>query len=347
MRIESIKTIKKSEKFSGFLNNKLLIKGLEAASNNGALFAAGASLVLTSFVRPFSIMATPNVEKENKQYACAKSIASGLIGFALTFLITTPIVGAVKNIQKNPEKFLGNKAINAFKESGKTLKTSSKFKFINQFIKLGSGLLTVAPKTFLTCALIPPIMALVFNKDKSEVEEKPLKPKSISFKGRIPTPSFYKRMVDKISQELSKVFNSSKVQNFAEKYHDTNLAQHMFSGSDVLATGLFINYTAKNKNIKEDRKKALMCNAGIATGLTVIGGYITSALLKKPSEFFIKKFKEANKNLPQLDKCIEGFKNARAAMILGGMYYIITPILATFLAEKITNKTKGINSAKG
>lgn len=335
MQVEGIKTIKKSEKFSGFLNNKLLIKGLEAASNNGALFAAGASLVLTTAVRPLSIMATPNVDKENKQYACAKSIASGIIGFALTFLVTTPIVDAVKNISKNPKKFLDNKAISTLKKGAKNLKTSSKFKFINQFIKLGSGLLTVAPKTFLTCALIPPVVAVVFNNKKTEKENKP---KSISFKGRIPTSqSFYKKMVDKISQGLSKVFNSTKVQNFSEKYHDTNLAQHMFSGSDILATSLFINYTAKNKNIKEDKKKGLMYNAGIATALTVIGGYATSALLKKPTEIFIEKFKKANKNLPQLDKCIEGFKNAKAALILGSMYYILTPILATYLADKITN----------
>jgi len=336
MQVDGIKPTGKTGSFSGVLNNRVLIKGLEMASDNGALFAAAASLALTTVIRPISIMATPNVEKENKQYACAKSIASGIVNFGLMFLITTPIVSAVKNIQNNPKKFLNAKTINALSDSAKPLQKSAKFNFINQFLKLGSGLLTVVPKTFLTCALIPPTMALVFNKNK--VEEKTSN-KNISFKGMIKT-TLYDRFTNKISSSLSHIFNSDKVQKFSQKYSDTNLAQHMFSASDVLATGLFMHYTSKNKDIEPNRKKTLIYNAGIATGITVIGGYIVNSLIKKPTEIFIQKFKNANKNLKQLDRCVEGIHTAKAALILGGMYYIVTPILATLLAEKMTNNSR-------
>ena len=50
--------------------------------------------------------------------------------------------------------------------------------------------------------------------------------------------------------------------------------------------------------------------------------------------------KKANANLPSLDKCIDGIKNAKAALILGGMYYLLTPMLATFLAGTMTKTEK-------
>ena len=46
--------------------NQLLKKGLKFAADNGSLFAAGTSLALSTFVRPFSIMLTPNTDKEKK-----------------------------------------------------------------------------------------------------------------------------------------------------------------------------------------------------------------------------------------------------------------------------------------
>ena len=96
-----------------------------------------------------------------------------------------------------------------------------------------------------------------------------------------------------------------------------------------------------NKDIKEERKKALIWNASIMTAFTVAGGYVVNALLKKPTEIFIEKFKKANAASPKLDKYVEGIKIAKPALILGGMYYLLAPVVSTMLAEVFT-KNKGI-----
>ena len=59
---------------------------------------------------------------------------------------------------------------------------------------------------------------------------------------------------------------------------------------------------------------------------------------QKSTEKFIKKFSEANKNSPKLEKYIDGIKIAKHAMIFGAIYYIAIPIISTFLADRLDNK---------
>ena len=108
--------------------------------------------------------------------------------------------------------------------------------------------------------------------------------------------------------------------------------------TDVVLTASFINRTAKSKKIENDRKKALIYNSAISTGLSISGGYAIHHYTRKPTEKFIKKFKEANKNSPLLEKYIEGIKIAKPALILGGIYYIFIPIISTFLADRADKK---------
>ena len=64
-------------------------------------------------------------------------------------------------------------------------------------------------------------------------------------------------------------------------------------------------------------------------------------MTKKTTEKFIKKFKDANKNDPNLAKQIEGIKIAKPILIAGVVYYILIPIISTFLADRIKiNPTK-------
>ena len=331
MQVRGIKQDRQNVNFNGFLNNRLLVKGIGMASNNGVLFCSALSLALSTVVRPLVIMSTPKVEKENKQYACAKSIASSIISFGVTALISIPMVSAIKNIEKEPKKFLTDTSIQSIQKGAKNLAKSSNFNFLTQFFRLGSGFLTVVPKTFLTCALIPPVMNILFNQNNK-------KKKDISFKGLLPKKNLYERFTGKLADIFSKVFNNKRMQQFADKYSDTSLAQHMFSFNDVLATGLFMHFTSKNKKIKQDRKKTLMYNAGISTAITVTGGYLLNTILHKPTEMFIKAFEKANPNLKNMEKYKAGIKNAKAAMLLGGMYYFVAPFVSTMLAEYMTNK---------
>jgi len=168
------KSVNKSAKvcFGGFFNtqklytSKLLKRGLEFASDNGALFSSGFALFTATLMRPAAIFATPGVKKENKEYACAKSISSGVIGFLIMAAVSSPIATAVKKINKNPQKYLKEATIKALSD-GVDLVKSKKYDKATQLFKLGSDFVCAIPKAMLTCALIPPLMACFFSKSKA------------------------------------------------------------------------------------------------------------------------------------------------------------------------------------
>ena len=331
--------------FKGLYNNKLLLKGLKCAQENGSLFSARTSLVLSLVARPIAILNTPKTDKENKKIACIKSIASSIAGYMIMFTASTPIANAVKKIDNSPKKYLSPTTIEHLKGSSKTLVKSKTYCTATQIFKLGTGLVVAVPKSMLTCALIPPLLALICpttknkngsaNLNKTPQTLNRQKSSVISFKG------IYSGIVENIAKSIGKAIDKKPLQNFAQKIADTNFAQHIMSFTDVLLTASFIQQTKKSKKIKENRKKPLMHNATISTGLCITGGYGINKLWDKPTEKFIAKFKEINKNLPELEKYVEGVKIAKPALILGGIYYIVIPIISTFMADR-TSADKSI-----
>ncbi len=309
-------------KVQAVYNNKLLKKGLEFAADNGALFVATTSLALSTVARPIAIMATPKTNKENKRYAAAKSLASSAVGYIMMLCASLPLANSIKKIDKNPAKYLKTETINSLKGSEKVLSKSKKYNFATQLFKLGLGFVIAVPKSIMTCALIPPFMANVFGKNKND--------KKSEINNSIPT-------FTGLTKTVGKIIDKKFISKMADKYADTNFPQHIISMTDALATSAFIVQTSKSKKIEENRKKALMYNAGISTGLCITGGYIINNLTKKTTDRFIKNFREANKNSPKLEKYIEGIKIAKPALILGGLYYIAIPLLSTFLADKFDN----------
>ena len=99
MRVSSC-TQRNTPSHKGLLNNKAVLKGLELISEHGSTFVAATTLAMAVGVRPIAINLTPNVKKENKQYATTNSIASGLIKFGMVEAIALPIENAVKKIDK-------------------------------------------------------------------------------------------------------------------------------------------------------------------------------------------------------------------------------------------------------
>ena len=310
--------------------NRLFKKGLEFASDNGALFIASASLVLSTVARPLSIMATPNTDKQNKKYASVKSIASSIAGYLLMLGVSMPVAKAMKNIDKNPSQYLKKETIKNLQNGEKSLNTSSKYKFTTQLFKLGLGLLVAVPKSIMTCAFIPPLMNKLFPKknEKTKVENK----KIVSFTG-----------MERLSKGIGKIIDTSFIKKLSAKFHDTNFEFNMMSLTDILATGAFIQQTKKSKGIEQNRKKALIYNSAISTAFCIGGGYAIDKMSQKSTNNFIKKFTEANKNSPKLEKYIEGIKIIKPAMIFGGIYYIAIPILATFLADRLDENSKSVN----
>ena len=96
MRIN--RTDKNNLTFTSWMNNRVVLKGLEKISDHGTSFAAATSLVMSLGVRPLAIFATPGVERENKEYASVNSISSGLVKFGLVEAVALPVENAVKRI---------------------------------------------------------------------------------------------------------------------------------------------------------------------------------------------------------------------------------------------------------
>lgn len=315
--------------FTGLLNNKILLKGLEKVSEHGTSFAAGTSLAMSLTVRPFAINATLDVEKENKQYAIANSICSGVIKFGIVEAIALPIENAVKNIDQNPEKYLKPQTIKNLQETSKKLVESKSYKLSAQIMKLSTGFITAIPKSMLTIALIPIIMDKLFNIRKNDKKQKfENQNKDIHFTGSIN---------ENISKGIGKLIDNIKFQNFVKKHkqEDKNIAKHITAATDILLTSSFAYQTNKSDKIKDNRKKALIYNNVISTAITLIGGYGIDNIIKNKTGRFIEKFSKINKGDPKLHKYIEGINIVRPAIIFAGIYYGILPIFSTYMAEKI------------
>ena len=324
MNVGSVKNT--SPSFKGIYNSRILKKGLLLAADKGMLFSSGVSLALSTVVRPVTILLTPKTERENKEYACAKSISSSLINFGVMLLASTPVANAISKIDTNPEKYLKTATIETLKGAEKTLAKSKKYSFASQLFKLGLGFVIAAPKSILSTNLIPPIMSKLFPDRNKEKQNN----KNISFTGINPT--------EKMAKGIGKIMDTKAVQKLSEKFYNSKFALHIMNMTDTLATATFVATTAKSKNIKEDRKKPLIYNAIISTGLSIAGGYTIDKCLEKPTEKFIKKFVEVNKDSKNLHKYIEGIHIAKAALLLGTIYYIIIPVISTFVSDKIGKK---------
>lgn len=321
-----------------FYKNKLLHKGLEFAANKSGTFMAGVALAFST-LRPLSILATPKTDRENKKLACAKSIASAGINYTIMYGLTNVLAKGIKGIEENPNAYLKPNTIKKLEEAGKPLSASKKYQFIAQLYKLGLAVAMAIPKSALTCALIPPIMnkflkgrnenKVVNNRTNLELENSKFKNKKITFKGLNP-----------LSKGIGKSMDNPTMQKMADRFKDTNYAMHIPVIGDILATGAFIHQTNKSKKIKEDRKKVLNYNAAISTGLSIGASYVVDKALDKPTEKFIKKFSEVNKDAPKLAKYVEGIKIAKPTLIMGSIYYLAIPLVSTFWAERIDRHKK-------
>lgn len=327
MKVNS--NISRDTSFKGLWNSKFAKKSLEFASNNGALFAATTTFALSTGVRTLSILSTPKTEKENKKIACAKSIASGFLEFALTLSISLPIAAAFKKIDTNPAKYLKNSSINFLKDGCTNIKDSKAYSLATQLFKLGLGFAVVLPKAILTTAGIPIIMDKFINKPTKTEKEKT---EVVTFQGK---------GADNLAKGLGKILDNKSLQEFSKKYKDSNFPMHIFALKDIFATGTFIILANKNKKINDEQKPFLIKNSIISTTLSLISGYTIDKLTDKQAEKIINKIKIQNANDPKLAKYIEGFKIVKPIAILALVYYTIIPIISTFLAqisEDITTK---------
>ncbi len=345
MKISSIQNTN-SPSHKGFWNNKVVLKGLEKISEHGTTFVAATTLAMAAGVRPIAIGLTPNVKKENKQYAITNSIASGIIKFGIVEAIAIPVENAVKKIDKNPEKYLNAKTIKVLKGNAKTLAESKNYKFATQVLKMGTGLATAIPKAMITVSMIPVLMNLFFpKKEEKEYQNEDIYNTynpvfSPTFQKNTQQPSFKGSITHKTAKSIGRILNTESVQNLANKFssQDANIARNLSIATDVLLTASFVRRTTKNKKIEKEHKKPLIYNNIFSTGISIAGGYTIDKLVQKNTKGFIKKFSEMHKNNPKLPKYIEGINILRPTIIFAGIYYGVLPIISTYLADKLSDE---------
>lgn len=318
---------------NNFLKNRYLLKGLEKISQHGTSFCATSSLILSTTLKPLAIYKTPDTENENKKYAMSSSICSGLIKYAIIESVAIPIENAVLKIDKNPNKFLNSNTINKFASNQKA------YKLLTQVIKLSSSLLTAIPKSMLTVALIPVVMDNILQVNKKN-NNKNIRNNYISqptfFVGD-KNINFTGYINDKLVKNISKIIDNTKIQNLAIKYqnNDKNIAKHITAGNDLLLTSSNAFCVYNSKNIRENRKNALIYNNILSTIFTLGIGYLIDLIFKNKSQNFIKKFKQINSADKNVHKYIEGINILRPAIIFAAVYYCLLPVFSTYMSEKI------------
>lgn len=145
------------EKPGKIYNSKTLRNFFIMADNSQSVFGAFFALILTGLFRPATIMVLPGQKKnkDDKKYAAAHSVASGLIGYAIALVISSPIASAMKKLEKEPEKFLTKDAVEYLRHK-KPVNTAK------LYVNMLHEAILAFPRAAITIALIPPILKHVF-----------------------------------------------------------------------------------------------------------------------------------------------------------------------------------------
>lgn len=146
------------------------------------------SLLFAGIMRPATLMATSTKKnREDNIYASGHGVASGIIGFATSYIITTPLNNAIDKIKAQPDKYSftilseKNAEIKRLKQNIKTsagetkkdyqkqIKNLSKHKdTIETIVKNTPEWIIAVPRAMITIALIPLILKYVFGVEKKK-----------------------------------------------------------------------------------------------------------------------------------------------------------------------------------
>lgn len=152
---------------SKIYTNKAVKNFIAMAADSQAVFSAVFALGLTCLLRPAAIMALPGNKKnkDDKKYASAHSIASGIIGYAISIALFKPIANGMKKIAENPAEFIK-------KKNSVFLKDTKAMNAATTYVNILPEALLAAPRAVVTVALIPPILKYVFGWEKKKPAKK-------------------------------------------------------------------------------------------------------------------------------------------------------------------------------
>ena len=180
----------KSEAAAGFLDRILKSswfgKFTEYADAHNIASSALIALILAGIMRPATIMALPgDKDKDDKIYASGHAMASGIMGFIVSTIITSPFDESIKKVFDDG-KYVGpklkalNEKINELKnnisitnsEKLELMLLKAKRNAIKIFGKNIPDWIIAVPRAVMTIALIPPILKYVFGVEKKKPQDK-------------------------------------------------------------------------------------------------------------------------------------------------------------------------------
>lgn len=187
-----------------------------------------------------------------------------------------------------------------------------------------------SPKTYLS------------NQDNS------LKP---SFKGGFKEPKALASFIDKVAEKYVKMLGSKQGQNlinWTEKHpgFKKNYFAHLIVLGSTLLSGMYVVKTINNKKLDAEKRRTLAINQGAVFALSTVMAYTFDKMLNKKTDAVITKFKTLNKNLGNLDQCVDGIKKGKSIVVIDSVYRFIAPVLVTPIANHIGNKINEKKAAK-
>lgn len=154
------------------LSSKAFDKILTLAEGSPVVCSSLFALGLAGVLRPATILSLPGKkDKEDKIYACGHSLASGVIGFISSIILTTPLNQMMDEVKKHPRDYMKklDKYFTGLEQKG--LKNTQKFRNMETLVKVGCDSVIAVPRAIITIALIPPILKYVFGIEKKAKQQ--------------------------------------------------------------------------------------------------------------------------------------------------------------------------------
>lgn len=199
--------------FTNSLTNEkgLLHRASIVANRNPNLLEAFCAFIVATTLRPLTILALPNTEKgekskkeyeEDKKYAAAHSISSGVVGLGVAFALFNPIKDSINRVT---DKIKSQQAQGVTEAAQKLLKskTDAFGKITNQTIKIMSSPLQAA----LLVALIPPIVKFVLGEKKGKEVRVPADhpvPFAAPLKDNVKQDNIYRKYIQMSGRQVQK-----------------------------------------------------------------------------------------------------------------------------------------------
>lgn len=100
-------------------------------------------------------------------------------------------------------------------------------------------------------------------------------------KEAVKAAGLYDKFTDFIAKHFSApLLNSSKLQNAADKYKDSEfLFNHVATVTSAVISGVYMQRTLANKNLEDDKKKILAINQGLTFAISTSLSYLIDAKL--------------------------------------------------------------------